>query len=246
MAEESRRRSLSGDGRAGAAIAARRLLPLAALALLMAVASPAAANHAADVDCPDFATQAAAQRHLLAHPGDPDGLDGDHDGVACESLPCPCAGKGAAAPPPAPATPPPPPAAPTPSAPSAAGRVVRVVDGDTLEVRLATGQTVKVRLIGIDTPETVKPATPVECGGRSATARMKRLALRKGVGRRVTLTSDPTQVRRQLPPAALTTSAPARAGSSPASRGAERLVAPGARRQGCCSASAARPRRKSA
>lgn len=43
---------------------------------------------ALDYDCADFATQAQAQEHLL--PGDPYRLDGDDDGVACESLPCPC------------------------------------------------------------------------------------------------------------------------------------------------------------
>jgi micrococcal nuclease len=53
-----------------------------------------------------------------------------------------------------------------------------------------------VRLIGIDTPETRKPGTPVQCGGPQATARMKQLALRKGVGRTVVLVSDPTQDRR--------------------------------------------------
>ena len=190
MALEPHRSSLSGAGPAGPAAAARRLPSLAVLAALMALASPAAANHPGDVDCPDFATQAAAQGHLLAHPGDPDGLDGDHDGVACQTLPCPCAGKGAAGPPPTPATPHPPPIA---SALTATARVVRVIDGDTLKVRLATGRRVTVRLIGIDTPETVKPGTAVECGGRSATARMKKLALRNGVGRRVTLTTDPTQ-----------------------------------------------------
>ena len=46
---------------------------------------------------------------------------------------------------------------------------------------------------GIDTPETRKPGTPVECGGLGATARMKKLAMRNGTGRTVTLTSDPTQ-----------------------------------------------------
>ena len=45
----------------------------------------------------------------------------------------------------------------------------------------------------IDTPETRKPGTPVECGGPQATARMKQLALRSGRGRAVTLVSDPTQ-----------------------------------------------------
>ena len=175
----------------------RRLPPFAcAVAALLALPSPATATHAADVDCSDFATQAAAQSHLSAHPGDPDGLDGDHDGIACESLP----GATSRAPAPAPAAPAPPPApdrqpAPLPAARTAAARVVRVIDGDTLKVRLASGQTVGVRLIGIDTPETRKPRTPVRCGGPDATARMKRLALRNGVGRTVALTSDPTQGR---------------------------------------------------
>ena len=44
--------------------------------------------------------------------------------------------------------------------------VERVIDGDTL--KLANGET--VRLIGIDTPETVKPAAAVERFGREATA----------------------------------------------------------------------------
>jgi endonuclease YncB( thermonuclease family) len=172
----------------------RRSLPaFVTVGALAALASSASAAHSTDVDCADFPTQAAAQSHLLADPGDPDGLDGDHDAVACESLPCPCLGAGAAAPPPAPGTPPPPPPASTSIATTAKARVVRVIDGDTLKVRLVTGQTVTVRLIGIDTPETVKPGTAVQCGGPNATARMKRLAIRNGVGRSVTLTSDPTQ-----------------------------------------------------
>ena len=95
----------------------------------------------------------------------------------------------------------PPPAPAAPSVPSAAAaqtvgaRVVRVVDGDTLKVRLSTGAIVSVRLIGIDTPETHQRGTPVECGGPQATARMKKLALRSGSGRTVDLTSDPTRDR---------------------------------------------------
>lgn len=42
---------------------------------------------AGDCDCGDFATQAAAQAVLDAEPGDRHRLDGDQDGVACESLP---------------------------------------------------------------------------------------------------------------------------------------------------------------
>ena len=70
--------------------------------------------------------------------------------------------------------------------------VTRVVDGDTLHVRTSAGREVKVRLLGIDTPETHRPGTPVECGGRQASASMARLAPR---GTRVTLATDPTQDR---------------------------------------------------
>ena len=48
-------------------------------------------------------------------------------------------------------------------------RVVRVVDGDTLVVHIG-GDDERVRLIGIDTPESVKPETPVECWGKEASA----------------------------------------------------------------------------
>ena len=44
-----------------------------------------------------------------------------------------------------------------------------VVDGDTIDVTI-DGDTERVRLIGIDTPETKKPDTPVECFGPEATA----------------------------------------------------------------------------
>jgi len=169
----------------------RLLLLICAAGALLALPSPAAATHGVDVNCPSFGSQGAAQAHLDAHPGDLDGLDGDSDGVACESLPCPCGGAGAPQPPPANATPP----APLPPAQTATARVVRVVDGDTLKVRLTTRETVTVRLIGIDTPETRKPGTSVECGGTDATARMKKLALRNGTGRVVTLSGDPTQQR---------------------------------------------------
>ena len=47
--------------------------------------------------------------------------------------------------------------------------VVRVVDGDTIVARI-DGVDEKVRLIGIDTPETKKENTPVECFGPEASA----------------------------------------------------------------------------
>lgn len=52
--------------------------------------------------------------------------------------------------------------------------VVKVVDGDTINVRLGS-HTEAVRLIGIDTPESVKPNSPVECFAREASARTKEL-----------------------------------------------------------------------
>ncbi len=51
----------------------------------------------------------------------------------------------------------------------ARARVVRAVDGDTLEVAF-DGRREDVRLIGVDTPETVKPDTPVQCFGPRASA----------------------------------------------------------------------------
>jgi micrococcal nuclease len=66
---------------------------------------------------------------------------------------------------------------------AAVGTVVRAVDGDTLEVRLDGGGVEDVRLIGVDTPETVKPDTPVQCFGPQASAFEHRVA----EGRRVRL-----------------------------------------------------------
>jgi micrococcal nuclease len=53
-------------------------------------------------------------------------------------------------------------------------RIVRVVDGDTVVARLSGGDE-KVRLIGIDTPETVDPRKPVQCYGKEASNRTKAL-----------------------------------------------------------------------
>jgi endonuclease YncB( thermonuclease family) len=54
-----------------------------------------------------------------------------------------------------------------PEAPGVAATVTRVVDGDTIEVDFE-GKTLDVRLIGIDTPETVDPSEPVGCYGPAA------------------------------------------------------------------------------
>jgi micrococcal nuclease len=65
---------------------------------------------------------------------------------------------------------------------SAWARVIRTVDGDTIEVRVG-GRVEDVRYIGIDTPETVKPGTPVQCFG----PRAHRFNARLVTGRRVRL-----------------------------------------------------------
>lgn len=66
------------------------------------------------------------------------------------------------------------------------GQVVRVIDGDTVRMRI-NGGTLTVRYIGVDTPETVKPNEPVQCFGRQASAFNKRLV----EGRRVRLEYGP-------------------------------------------------------
>jgi micrococcal nuclease len=65
---------------------------------------------------------------------------------------------------------------------SVTAEVVRVVDGDTVEARI-DGEVEDVRLIGVDTPETVKPGTPVQCYGERASHFTKR----RLTGRRVRL-----------------------------------------------------------
>jgi micrococcal nuclease len=66
------------------------------------------------------------------------------------------------------------------------GQVVRVVDGDTIRVRLDGGRTERVRYIGIDTPESVKPGTPVQCFAKKASHFNASLVS----GRQVTLKTD--------------------------------------------------------
>ena len=68
--------------------------------------------------------------------------------------------------------------------------VTEVVDGDTIKVSRG-GQTAKVRLIGMDTPETRDPRKPVQCFGREASAEAHRLL----DGQQVRLETDPSQDR---------------------------------------------------
>lgn len=66
--------------------------------------------------------------------------------------------------------------------------VVRVVDGDTLIIDRGNG-TERLRLIGVDTPETVQPNSPVECFGPEASAYLTDLLS----GETVSLDLDPGQ-----------------------------------------------------
>lgn len=162
---------------------------LAAALSLAPAGTPSAppAAQAADKDCSDFKTQRAAQKFFLRHnpKRDPHRLDADGDGIACESLPCPClykkpgsgGGGGKGSKPKKPKKP---------KAKRTKARVVSVVDGDTIRVRF-DGKQRKVRLIGIDTPEVYGKR---ECGGKQASSSLRRLLRR---GQKVKLISDPTQ-----------------------------------------------------
>lgn len=58
--------------------------------------------------------------------------------------------------------------------------VLGVSDGDTLRVRV-DGSSERVRLLGIDAPESVHPNTPRQCFGKEASSRMQSLAQSKQV-----------------------------------------------------------------
>lgn len=69
--------------------------------------------------------------------------------------------------------------------------VSKVTDGDTLHI-IMEGNDETVRLIGINTPETVDPRKDVECFGKEASDRMKELAK----GKIVRLEFDESQALR--------------------------------------------------
>ncbi len=69
--------------------------------------------------------------------------------------------------------------------------VVRVIDGDTFEIMMGDDKET-VRVIGINTPETVDPRRAVECFGREASEFAKKTL----VGQKVSLAIDPTQDER--------------------------------------------------
>lgn len=59
--------------------------------------------------------------------------------------------------------------------------VLRVMDGDTIEIQNASGAAKKLRYIGINTPETVDPRRSPQCFGQQASARNKELVANKEV-----------------------------------------------------------------
>jgi micrococcal nuclease len=69
--------------------------------------------------------------------------------------------------------------------------VLKVVDGDTIDIRDDVRGRLRVRVLGIDTPETKKPGYTVGCWGPDATEFAKSTML----GQRVALVTDPTQDR---------------------------------------------------
>lgn len=70
-------------------------------------------------------------------------------------------------------------------------KVTSVVDGDTIKANIR-GKIETIRLLGIDTPETVDPRKPVQCFGKAASDKMKSFVL----GKSVILIDDSTQGNR--------------------------------------------------
>ena len=69
--------------------------------------------------------------------------------------------------------------------------VTQVVDGDTIKIRMS-GTIETLRMIGIDSPESVDPRTPVQCFGKEASSHAKELLF----GKRVRIETDTTQATR--------------------------------------------------
>lgn len=67
-------------------------------------------------------------------------------------------------------------------------KVVKVIDGDTLEVSL-NNKIERIRLIGIDSPEVLDERKPVQCFGKEASNKAGKVV----TGKTIVLESDPTQ-----------------------------------------------------
>lgn len=66
--------------------------------------------------------------------------------------------------------------------------VIKVIDGDTITVKI-NGKTETIRLIGIDSPESVDPRKPVQCFGKEASDKAREIL----IGKKVSLEYDSTQ-----------------------------------------------------
>ncbi|HSX39398.1 MAG TPA: thermonuclease family protein [Candidatus Saccharimonadales bacterium] len=71
--------------------------------------------------------------------------------------------------------------------------VIKVVDGDTFDV-VIENKNERVRLIGINAPETVDPVKPIECYGNEASQKLKKYL----TGQQVSLQADVTQANRDV------------------------------------------------
>lgn len=76
-------------------------------------------------------------------------------------------------------------------------RIIRAVDGDTLEIRFTdSGERAHARLIGVNTPESVDPRKLVQCFGKEAsvhTAELTAAAVLGSSGSDARIVTDPTQ-----------------------------------------------------
>lgn len=80
---------------------------------------------------------------------------------------------------------------PAPTSQSTYYSVAEVVDGDTIKINMG-GKVETLRLIGMDTPETVDPRKPVQCFGKEASNKAKELLS----GKKVRIETDATQGER--------------------------------------------------
>lgn len=69
--------------------------------------------------------------------------------------------------------------------------VLKVVDGDTFDLQI-DGKTERIRMIGVDTPETVDPRKAVQCFGKEASDKMKQLIQ----GKRLSIETEASQGER--------------------------------------------------
>lgn len=152
--------------------------------MLVSLSTPAGATFV-DRDCGDFPRR-LRRNFFLANGGpqnDPHRLNDEGDGIACESNPCPCIGRGN-------------PGGQTNGTPNIQNNKSRpadlprdrkrhqLIDGDTLKVGIRGGRIMSVRMLGINTPERGR------CGADEATDNLKNLA---PVGSTVDLVADPSQ-----------------------------------------------------